>query len=141
MEQERIAQRRVPVGLGAILLLLLCSCGPVKEPEMVRGGLYTVKDGEGSFRPAKILAFDTAVVHLRLYSNRLEGGTDTMIIDTLRLSPLPGESPARDFFPVSRTLFLFWRPELVGFDSVSVEEAEMVREWEISDRERVGVAE
>ncbi|MCB0711439.1 MAG: hypothetical protein KDD67_03825 [Ignavibacteriae bacterium] len=128
----------IEVGLGLLLATILLSCGPIKEPQMEQGGLYTVEDGEGTFRPAKILAFDSSVVHLRLYCNTLSYRPDTVVADTLRLVAYPGEPVAREHFPVSRQLFLFWLPERVGFDSVHPDERALVGEWENSERVVVG---
>ena len=125
-------------GVSLFLAVILYACGPIKEPQMEQGGLYTVEDGEGTFRPAKILAFDSSVVHLRLYCNTLSYRPDTIVADTLRLVAYPGESVAREHFPVSRQLFLFWLPEHVGFDSVRPDERQLIREWEGSERVVVG---
>lgn len=129
----------IDMGFGLLLAMFLLSCGPIKEPEMEQGGLYTVEDGQGTFRPAKILAFDSGVVHLRLYCNTLSYRPDTIVADTLRLVAHPGEPAAREHFPVSRQLFLFWVPEYVGFDSVRADEHELVEEWEASERVVVGL--
>lgn len=125
-------------------VLLLCAavawygCGSGIEPRMVEGGLYSVEDGQGAFRPAKLIAFDSGTVHLRLYCNRYEERPDTIHAESLRLSPSPGELNAREHFPIRRWLFRAWVPELQGFDSVTESERAMMGRWERANGAVVG---
>ncbi|MCE2503852.1 MAG: hypothetical protein J4G05_07315 [Chlorobi bacterium] len=124
--------------IPGFLSFLLIACGRVAEPPMQAGGLYVVEDGRGGFRPAKMIRFDSAVVHLRLYSNRLAFRPDTIVSDTLHWRVKSGELPSYEHFPMSRQLFASWSPELRGFDSVTIDEIRMVEEWKTSGGEIVG---
>ena len=130
--------RTLIIFVSGFLSLVLLSCGPITEPLMHRGGIYIVEDGRGGFRPAKMLEFDSTVVHVKLYSNPLVYRVDTIASDTLRLEARPGELPSHKHFPMSRQLFASWSPELRGFDSVRIDEIEMVEEWKKSGGEVVG---
>ncbi len=120
------------IGLCALLCLLLFACGPIAEPSLEVGRLYVIDDGGGGFRPAKLIAFDSTVVHLRLYGNVLPFRPDTLVADTLSLNRQPGGPPTYKHFPVSRTLFRRWSPEPVGFDTVRPEEWRLVEEWKMN---------
>lgn len=121
-----------------VLALFLLSCDPVAEPPLERGGLYSVEDGRGMFRPAKIIAYDSNIIHIRLYSNALAFRPDTMIVDTLRLAEHPGELPSYEHFPMSRHLFISWGAEYAGSAPVTPDELEMVEEWKNSGAGVVG---
>lgn len=43
----------------------------MKHHELKVGGLYSVNDGEGNYRVAKILALDDSAVHIRLYKTNI----------------------------------------------------------------------
>lgn len=115
--------------LAAILPVLVFGCGPVGDPPMQLGGLYSVEDGTGGYRIAKLLLYDTTVAHLCLYSNRFTVRPDTISISILRLQPREGELAGREHFPAARYLFRAWNPELIGFDSVTDAERDLVQEW------------
>jgi hypothetical protein len=120
------------------ILLLLIGCGQMKDPVLQPGGLYSVEDGSGGFRAAKLLRYDSAVVHLRLYCNRFTVRPDTLAAGALRLQSLEGEPTGRPHFPAARYLFRAWNPELIGFDSVTAEETKLLEEWERSGSAVVG---
>lgn len=122
----------------AALALAVIGCGPIADPEMRAGGLYSIEDGSGAYRAAKLLAFDSAVVHLRIYSNGWKARPDTISPMMLRLVPRAGEMSGREHFPVARHIFRAWGPELIGFDSVDEEERRLVREWERTGERAVG---
>lgn len=105
---------------------------------MEPGGLYSVEDGTGGYRIAKLFAWDSTTVHLRLYSNRFPARPDTVASGTLRLRPAPGEPVGREHFPAARYLFRAWSPQLVGHDTVTAQERGLVEEWRSSGGRVIG---
>ncbi len=112
------------VGIGGV-----SGCVPSPEPEMVNGGLYSVEDGQGDYRPAKLIGFDSTTAHLVLYCNQYSIRPDTLLASSLRLVPLRDELSGREHFPVLRRLFRAWVPERVGFDSITDSEQKLIDDW------------
>ncbi len=96
---------------------------------MEPGGLYSVEDGTGGYRIAKLFAYDSTTVHLRLYGNRFSARPDSIAPGILRLRPEPGEQQGREHFPAARHLFRAWNPQLIGHDTVTAQERSLMEEW------------
>lgn len=127
----------------AMCLILAClpalgACTETPEPELIAGGLYSIEDGRGEYRAAKLLAYDSSTVNLVLFSNRYEYRPDTIRADSLRMVPAPEELRSREHFAASRRLFKAWEPELAGLDSVTSGERLMVGQWIRSGRRAAG---
>jgi hypothetical protein len=97
------------------------------------GSLYTVNDGEGWFRIAKVLAVEEKGVHIRLYKNRYKDRPTT--VDKRGLSLGKVDDPdgfGMGHLPLTRAAFVAWQPKLLERGEVSSEELDGFLEWQKS---------
>ena len=105
------------------------SCA-MKNSEPKVGGLYSVVDGEGRFRVAKVLALDDAAVHVRLYKNRFPSRPKTVDPSSLTLGSIDDrEGFGMGHLPLAREGFAGWEPVFLMQSSVSEEELEGYKMW------------
>jgi hypothetical protein len=111
----------------AILLNLACA---MKHPELKVGGLYSVNDGEGNYRVAKILALDDSAVHIRLYKNKYRSRPATVDESSLSLGTIhDNDGFGMGHLPLSRAAFANWQPAFLFQSSVTDEELEGYEMW------------
>jgi hypothetical protein len=113
----------------AVSLLVAAGCGGGgSEPKV--GGLYSVDDGEGAYRVAKVLAMDENGVHVRLYKNRFTQRIIEVDEGTLALGTINDpDGFGMGHLPVSRKTFAGWKPVFIRQSTVSQEELEGYELW------------
>ena len=103
------------------------------SPAWEIGGLYSVRDSEGGFRVAKVLAVDPGVVSIRIYKERFEKRPSD--IDLAKLS-LGSVNDADGFgighMPLAAPTFSSWEPRFLRASSVTGEELEGYGIWKES---------
>jgi hypothetical protein len=116
----------------AIVVFLLLSFGcAFKRPALKVGGLYSVNDGEGNFRVAKVLALDDFAVHIRLYKNKYPVRPRTVDAATLSLGSIKDKDGfGMGHLPLSRKAFANWQPVFLTQSSVTAEELEGYKMWQ-----------
>lgn len=124
--------------LYLVLVALICSvpsCGQYEETSIswtaISGGLYSVRDEDGSFRIAKVLATDDSGVHARLFSNRFadrprSGDTHLLFMTGIRTD---SASFGIGHIPLTHRAWTTWDPQLISHDSVSDSELEGYDIW------------
>ena len=129
--------RSIPlVWLVVLLQVTTTSCSDVfnrpgtrVSPEV--GALYSVDDGEGWFRIAKILAVDEKGVHIRLYKNRFKIRPATVDKAVLSLGKIDDpDSFGMGHLPLTRAAFVAWQPALLERGTVSSGELDGFLEWQ-----------
>jgi hypothetical protein len=130
--------RCLAVWLSVVVQLATTGCSGVFSGESTRvtaeaGSLYTVDDGEGWFRVAKVLAVDEKGVHIRLYKNRFKdrpGNVDKAALSLGRIDDPDGFGMGH--LPLTRAAFVAWKPKLLERGTVSDEELDGFLEWQKS---------
>lgn len=77
------------------------------------GGLYAVRNEDGSFSVIKILVLDDAGVHIRAYSNRFPESPRDLNPDSLYITDgdrKPGDSLGIGHLPIMAETFASWKP-------------------------------
>ena len=126
------------VWLFLALQIFTTGCSEVFSPQGTQvapepGSLYSVNDGEGWFRIAKVLAVDEKGVHIRLYKNRFKDRPTT--VDKRALSLGKVDDPdgfGMGHLPLTRAAFVAWQPKLLERGEVSSEELDGFLEWQKS---------
>jgi hypothetical protein len=117
------------LAISAIIILLNFACA-MKQPELKVGGLYSVNDGEGSYRIAKILALDDSAVHIRLYKNKYRSRPATVDASLLSLGTIHDKDGfGMGHLPLSRAVFANWQPVFLFQSTVTDEELEGYEMW------------
>jgi len=117
------------LAISAVLILLNLACA-MKHPELKVGGLYSVDDGEGNYRVAKILALDDSAVHICLYKNKYRSRPATVEGSSLSLGTIHDKDGfGMGHLPLSRTAFANWQPVFLSQSSVTDEELEGYKIW------------
>ena len=96
-----------------------------------KGALYSVDDGEGFFRVAKVLAVDPGGVHVRLYKNRFTvrpATTDPSKLDLGTIHDPDGFGMGH--LPLTHRAFAAWLPVCLSVGSVTEEELDGYWEWQ-----------
>lgn len=124
-----------PSHVLAMLLLaaaLLASCSKLENQWQV-GGLYSIKNGEGHFAIAKVLAIDPGVVSVRIYKQLFPSRPKQIDPSTLSLGSLK-EGP--DFgighLPLTPEAFKQRAPVFIMKVDVRDDELEGYRTWKKS---------
>jgi hypothetical protein len=101
-----------------------------KVTDIVVGGLYAVRNGDGTYRIVKVLVVDEFAVHLRSYANRFKELPVEVSSSQLSLggSGKPGEFGI-GHFPLAREGFDHEERVLVGRESVADHELDGYRLW------------
>ena len=115
------------VTVAVVLLNLACV---MKHSELKVGGLYSVDDGKGNYRVAKLLALDDSAVHIRLYKNKYPSRPQTVDSSTLSLGAIHDKDGfGMGHLPLSRKAFADWQPVFIFQSSVTDEELEGYKMW------------
>jgi hypothetical protein len=123
------------VGLSALQIVASASCKSRRAPERTgppieAGSLYTVDDGEGWFRFAKILVVDDQAIHIRLYKQRFKTRPTTVDPATLDLGTVKDpDGFGMGHLPLSRKAFDAWDPVFLQRGIVEPDELEGYKEW------------
>jgi hypothetical protein len=121
-----------------VLLVITLMLGPLacrRQPatRLTVGALYSVDDGEGHFRIAKILVLDRATVHVRLYANRFNERPATVDPTALTLGTIHDKGGfGIGHLPLARGEFAAWKPVFLAQASVNPQELEGYRLWKES---------
>jgi hypothetical protein len=117
------------LAISAMLLLLNFACA-MKHTELKVGGLYSVDDGEGHYRVAKILALDDSAVHICLYKNKYGSRPATVDASSLSLGTIHDKDGfGMGHLPLSKAAFANWQPAFLSQSSVTDEELEGYEMW------------
>ncbi|HZG52442.1 MAG TPA: hypothetical protein VEZ40_09930 [Pyrinomonadaceae bacterium] len=99
--------------------------------ELKAGGLYSIDDGEGSFRIVKLLVLDDDAAHVAMYRDKFS--TRPTTVDPASLSFGGVEDGNEDVgimhLPLSREAFLRDRPVFISQTPVTEEELEGYQMW------------
>lgn len=121
------------VSLRLILVALTvlhtgCAAG---KSELKAGGLYSVDDGDGSFRVVKILVLDEDAAHIAIYANKFS--TRPVTIDPASLTFEGVDDGGMDtgimHLPLSREAFARDRPVFISQTPVTEEDLEGYYMW------------
>ena len=118
--------------LALILSLLFTACSRTNPPVIAQaaapqvGTLYSLSDGEGGFRAAKIISADAGVIFVNLYGNRWTARP------TLAAAQKAG--PAAPIAFLAET-FAGMQPVELKAGSVSAEELEAYEAWKQSKQD------
>lgn len=96
------------------------------------GGLYSVDDGDGSFRVVKLLVLDEDAAHIAIYANKFSARPLTVDPASLTLGSVDdeGEQIGMMHLPLSREAFARDRPVFISQTPVTEEELEGYRMWQ-----------
>jgi hypothetical protein len=117
---------------GLVCLALLCSLGcrdknaAVSSDPPEAGAIYSLNDGEGGFRTAKVLAIEDDVVFVNLFSERWLERPSLEAIKKI-------SSPVSVAY--STQSFADMRPKRLQSEKVSPDELEAFEDWKQSKRE------
>lgn len=112
--------------MGLLSFLFGCS----QAPSLKQGALYTVDDGEGFFRVAKVLVLDEHGVHVRLYKNKWKERPATVDVSILSLGGVDDpDGFGMGHLPLSKNAFAEWRPVLVQDGTVAKDELDGYEMW------------
>ncbi|MCW5891051.1 MAG: hypothetical protein KIT14_10925 [bacterium] len=107
----------------------ICGCRP-SQPKLEVGALYSVDDGEGHYRIAKILALDDRGVHMRLYKKKFSTRPATADPSSLTLGSVDdADGFGMGHLPLTRRAFLAWEPVFIAPGVVSAEELDGYEIW------------
>ena len=110
--------------------LLGCLFGCSQSPALKAGAIYSVEDGEGAYRVAKILVLDEQGVHVRLFKNTWNERPAQIEISELSLGSVhDGEDVGLGHLPLTKKAFAAWRPILVQSGTVAKDELDGYEMW------------
>jgi hypothetical protein len=108
-------------------LLLMNGC----SESLKTGGLYSVDDGEGWYRIAKVLVVEPEGVHIRLYKNKFKSRPPTVEPTSLSLGTVHDtDGFGMGHLPLTHRAFAAWQPVFVSTGLVTEEELEGYRMWQ-----------
>ena len=97
----------------------------------IPGALYSVDDGEGHFRVAKVLDVDETGVHIRLYKNKFSTRPVQVQPATLDLGSIHDpDGFGMGHMPLSYSAFLAWEPTFLTAQGLDEDELEGYRYWQ-----------
>ena len=100
----------VVVLLAVVAILALRGPRP-DVPPLFAGGYYSVEDGEGGYRVARILAEEDDVVHVRVYANRFAERPQSLVLTSLTLGRTDDPKGfGIGHIPLPRADFAAWKP-------------------------------
>lgn len=108
----------------------------------VPGALYSVDDGEGNFRVAKVLVVDEGGVHIRLYKNKFAVRplqVDVLILDLGSIHDPEGFGMGH--LPLAHAAYLAWEPVFLMWSVLDGDELEGYRYWQDTQGGYFGVLE
>src|ERR1043166_2079369 len=114
--------------LFGVLGALLGGCGT--QPSERVGGLYSVNDGEGWFRVAKVLVVENEGVHIRLYKNKFKARHGSIEFPPLALGTVhDADGFGMGHLPLTHRAFRAWQPVFLGENPVEESELDGYRAW------------
>ena len=117
---------RTLIAMGLLAILVGCS----QHPALKEGALYTVDDGEGFYRAAKILALDDQGVHVRLYKNKWKERPSVVDVSALSLGSIhDDDGVGLGHLPLLKKAFMAWRPIFVQEGTVTKDELDGYEMW------------
>ena len=112
--------------MGLLTFLFGCS----NSLALKEGALYSVNDGEGSYRIAKILVVDPEVVHVRLYKNKWKRRPTRIDVSALSLGSVhDSDGFGMGHLPLSREAFLAWQPSFLEAGKAAKDELDGYEMW------------
>jgi len=112
---------------GIFPLFLGCSTTSCKE-----GGIYAIRQDDGSYTVLKILKLDELGVHVRLYSNKyttLPKNIDESKLYMAGVDRNPSESLGMGHAPISKRSFSSWKAKFIQTSTVRSDELEGYNMW------------
>jgi hypothetical protein len=117
----------------AALALAVGVVGLARGPKLEVGGLYSIETGKGGYGVAKVLALDSAVVHVRAYKESFQKRPAQVEEHSLTLGSLRDpDGFGMGHLPLSRKTFAAWKPQLIKVSPVTAEELKAYEEWKKS---------
>ena len=114
----------------AAAVLACCLCGCYRPPEPVAGGLYSVSDGTGHYRAAKVVAWDADGVHLRLYKNRWRRRPQAVAAGSLALGAINDpDGFGIGHMVLTKEEFGSWKPVFISREGLTPDEREGIKMW------------
>lgn len=105
---------------------------PSSEPasQWSVGGIYSIDNGDSSFRIVKVLAFGPGVVHVRVYKNKFEARPESVDLDSLTLGTIhDADGFGMGHLPISAESFVNWQPVFISQSDVTEDELEGYTMW------------
>ena len=113
---------------AAVLGSGLCGCR--RAPEAVVGGLYSVRDDQGLYRVAKVVAVDPDGIHVRLYQNRWKRRPQGLGAAPLTLGTVnDADGFGIGHMALSREEFSGWKPAFLRREDISPDESAGTEAW------------
>ena len=104
---------------------------PSQPDTPIAGALYSVNDGEGNYRVAKVLVTDPGGVHIRLYKNKFSERPPQVNPSSLDLGSIHDpEGFGMGHMPLSYASFSAWEPIFLVAIGVDEEELEGYLYWQ-----------
>ncbi len=115
--------------LFILVIVIIYSCNN-QEKKLKAGAICTVDDGDGKFGVVKILVIDNEIAHIRIYKNKYNQRPVSINLKTLSM----GSIYDKDGFgightPLDRKGFEDWKPFVITYEEVKVEELEGYEIW------------
>jgi len=111
------------------VLTALFGCGGAQPTEKV-GSLYSVDDGEGWFRVAKVLVVENEGVHIRFYKNKFKARPDSIEFSSPSLGTVhDADGFGMGHLPLTHRAFRAWKPVLLAENTIAENELEGYRAW------------
>jgi hypothetical protein len=119
------------IWIAAAVVVLVLVFRLARNAQKLRvGGLYSVIAGPREFGVVKVLAFDKAGVHVRLYKNRFNRRPKRKNLPELRLGRIDEDGlPGIGHLPIVKKIFYKWQPLFILQQEVTDEELEGYRAW------------
>jgi hypothetical protein len=100
--------------------------------ELVEGGLYYMRNDNGSYSVLKILKLDEQGIHIRLYSNQFPTPPtklDESVLYMVGLNRKPNETLGMGHAPILRKSFPGWHATFFQQSKVTSDELEGYKLW------------
>ncbi|MCX5793895.1 MAG: hypothetical protein NTY77_00175 [Elusimicrobia bacterium] len=118
--------------MRACLLAVLASglCGCYRAPQAAVGGLYSVQDGQGLYRAAKVVAIDEDGIHLRLFKNNWKRRPKAVDSSSLALGTVyDSDGFGIGHLALSQEEFVSWKPVLLSREELKPDEVDGYQLW------------
>jgi hypothetical protein len=100
--------------------------------QVQEGGVYSVKEEDGTYGAIKILKIDDQGVHIRQYSNQFLERPASVDSSTLYMAGIhrkPNEKLGLGHTPISNESFANWQIQLIHVEPTTDEELEGYEYW------------
>jgi hypothetical protein len=99
-------------------------------PDLVKGGIYSVRATKNRFAIVKILVLEPGVVHVGIYKGTFDQRPARVETTSLTVGKLGDSNPGMGHIPIDKKEFLSWDPELLLRQAVTPYELEGYQLWE-----------